>query len=297
MKNSVSLKILHFINIIISVSLLALSIISLFYINKEVITYHEDLKDIVFLFRILISTIALVGVVAVLIGGLFPDDPYILNDKQKKGLRRFAIINLILNIFSKSTSTAATLVSYDAIVKTRFIRRIWNWVAAFIIFCFMAFLSWFLFGISVSDNSVNYTLIELINNSFSTSLYNKLVLGMLCGMILLSIFTMLWRIIADKQRKNDKNWRRQPIYTVIISIVIIILLVLISMYFHLTKIGIFVLVILVYVIGTFIENKIDPKSGNENRQGIFSNTPYDEETDQVKDSDSKELTFEERKNK
>ena len=282
MKRSKSLEIIHFINITL-------------YINKELVTYHEDVKDALILFRILISSLSIVFAVPMLISGILPDEPYFLDDKTQKGLRKFAIINLFLELIA-DTSTVASLTSYTAIKETKFVRRVWNWIGSFVALLFLAFFVWFLFGISISDNKVYKTPIEIFNNAFSNSLYNKLALMIFIGTALLCFFSILWRIIADRQRKNDIYWRRQPIYMGLVSFGIIISLVLVTMYFNLTVFEMFVLVALVYVVGKLIENALDPPNGKDNKQRIFSETPYYDPSNDMDNNSLKELTFEEMKN-
>jgi len=260
MKNNSMLNTIHRINIIISISLIVLSIISLFYINDDLIIDidFDSNSSIVLLFRVLISVITFTGAVAILLWGIILDS-YISNDEIRKGL-------------SKSNATDATLTSSNAMKVTKHIHGAWNWVGAFIVLCFMIPFVWFLLGLSLGDYVFNMSFIEIINICLSTNLYNKLVLFMVLGMFLLCVFCMSWRVIADKEQKNDENWIRQPIYKEIIAVVIFILLVLITMYFNLTFGGMYVLVAVVLYIVYFIENKLMFKGANDNKHEILSST-------------------------
>ncbi len=291
--NSVSLTILHLINLLSCICLIVFSIISFIYLDKDIITYHEDLKDTVILFRFLISSLSLIGGIALIIAGLFPDKPYFLNDKQQKKVKRLTLVNLMITVFGD----VGTFTVYNSIVHTKFIRRIWNWIASLVISVTIIFLSFFLFGLSIANTSIHYNLIELLNYCFESSVYNKLVVGILISYLVLTAFSILWRVLADEIRKNDENWRRQPIYTVILSLIIIFCIVFVSMYFNLSKLGIYILVIAVFIIGKKIEDKINPITEKNNKQRIFSNTPYDSELDNSESDDSKKLIFEDSKEK
>lgn len=285
MKNNKWLKILQIINSMITLGLIIGSFVSFFYIGRDIITYHIDLKSSIVLFRILISILVfIVSLLFLLTGMIFPDEPYFLNSEQQKGIKNVTKIstimvwlNALLELASKK-GNIGTLVKAGATTSilanasnVKFVRRVWNWWISLIVFLLVFLIAWFSLGISYSDKKlIKNDLISPFLDNFGSSVHNSLTVTLVVLLLLLTIFSMLWRVVADKVRRDDEFWVREPITSVFFGLFYFVLMVGVTMYFNLSYWKMFILVVGTMILASFIEFRVDPVTNGDKKRRIFN---------------------------
>lgn len=295
MNDEQHIRVFHIINIVVTISMLVISIVSVFFIGKDIITYHVDVTGFVFLLRMMISMFFIIfSVVFLLMGIVFPSDPNTISKKKRRKIKKAANIGIILSwltvlleLFSKKgrLHTAINSGLVDTAIlsnakQLKVIRGIWSWWKALILFLVTFFMTWVLLGMSYSvlpDESDDNFFSPFIDNGMAGT-YNTLIMVNLLLTIIFIIVSMLWRIAMDRVYRYDPHWRKEPVLYGVFAFIYIALMVAVTMYFRLSYLSIVILILgTLFIIGYF-EEKMHRLSEEASKQNfIIDNKENDDQ--------------------